>query len=84
MKRIIYRYQNRKLYDSYVGKYTNLKKLVRIMKKGDDIHVVNRENGEDITNKTLVDAMNASGMFKSMTYEDIKTIVMRENYEPNK
>lgn len=52
------KYSNRKLYDLSSKKYTTLEDIFALVKTGQDVNVVLHGSGEDITAKTLVEAMN--------------------------
>ena len=51
--RTIRRYANRKLYDPEGRRYVTLVDLARIIGKGDEVHVVDHETGEDLTTMVL-------------------------------
>ncbi|HKJ45381.1 MAG TPA: polyhydroxyalkanoate synthesis regulator DNA-binding domain-containing protein [Balneolales bacterium] len=53
MKRIIKRYQNRKLYDSEAGNYVALADIAKLIRNGNTVKVIDNENGKDITSLTL-------------------------------
>jgi polyhydroxyalkanoate synthesis repressor PhaR len=50
---LIKRYPNRKLYDTEAKRYVTLQDLRRLIQAGQEVHVVDYENGEDLTNLTL-------------------------------
>ncbi|PIR25368.1 MAG: hypothetical protein COX62_03635 [Deltaproteobacteria bacterium CG_4_10_14_0_2_um_filter_43_8] len=52
-KKIIKRYRNRKLYDTQDSCYVTLEDIAEMIKMGDEVHVVENANGEDITAVTL-------------------------------
>jgi len=47
--RVIKRYSNRKLYDMKDSRYITLEKIAEYVKKGQEIQVVDNQNGEDLT-----------------------------------
>ena len=49
----IKRYPNRKLYDTAAKRYVTLDELATQIQEGADVHVVDHESGEDLTNVTL-------------------------------
>lgn len=51
--RIIKRYSNRKLYDTYVKEYITLNSIAHLIQQGKDIQVIDNVSGEDITSLTL-------------------------------
>ena len=53
MSRIVKRYSNRKLYDTVESRYVTLDELARWVKTGDDVQILDNENGEDLTAVTF-------------------------------
>ena len=47
--RIIKKYANRKLYDTHAKKHISRDKLAELIKKGEEVTVIDNRNGEDIT-----------------------------------
>jgi hypothetical protein len=47
--RLIKKYSNRKLYDTHTRRYITLDDIGRLVRAGDEITVVNRDTGEDLT-----------------------------------
>lgn len=50
---IIKRYQNRKLYDTLNSTYVTLEDIGNIVRRGDDVKVVDNKSKEDLTSVTL-------------------------------
>ncbi len=50
---IIKRYQNRKLYDTHNSTYVTLEDIGIIIRRGDDVKVVDNKTKEDLTTVTL-------------------------------
>ena len=50
---LIKRYPNRKLYDTDAKRYVTLDDVTRLIQAGQEVHVVDYESGEDLTNLTL-------------------------------
>lgn len=50
---IIKRYQNRKLYDTQNSTYVTLDEIAKMVRRGDDIRVVDNKTNEDLTSVTL-------------------------------
>ena len=48
---IIKRYNNRKLYDTHAKRYVTLFDLANMIRKGDDVVVLDHKSGEDITSQ---------------------------------
>jgi polyhydroxyalkanoate synthesis repressor PhaR len=57
MTRTIKRYANRKLYDTEESHYVGLQDILRLVREGEDIEVVDSRTGEDLTSVTLAQAM---------------------------
>lgn len=55
--RTIKRYANRKLYDTEESHYVSLQDILRLVREGDDIEVIDSRTGEDLTSVTLAQAM---------------------------
>lgn len=51
--RIIKRYQNRKLYDTEASTYVTLDDIASMIRRGDDLSVVDNKTKKDITSTTL-------------------------------
>lgn len=47
--RLVKKYSNRKLYDTLERRYITLDDIARLVRQGDDVTVVNRDTGEDLT-----------------------------------
>src|SRR5256885_12881477 len=48
-KHLIKKYANRKLYDTRTSRYVTLDGISRLVRDGDDIQVVDRDTGRDLT-----------------------------------
>ena len=55
--RTIKRYGNRKLYDPAARRYVTLQQLARLVTRGEDVRVLDQQNGLDLTNLTLAQAL---------------------------
>ena len=53
MARIIRRYSNRKLYDTEDSHYVTLAQVAAIIRAGDDIQVLSKDTGADLTAATM-------------------------------
>src|SRR3954462_5620933 len=51
--RIIKRYANRKLYDTEHSRYVTLDQISEMIRKGDDVKIVDNKTKEDLTTVTL-------------------------------
>tara|TARA_B100000029_G_scaffold411900_1_gene414419 strand:- start:3513 stop:4166 length:654 start_codon:yes stop_codon:yes gene_type:complete len=51
--RIIKRYANRKLYDTQDSRYVTLDQIAELVQQGDDVQIIDKDSGEDITGVTL-------------------------------
>ena len=47
--RMIKRYGNRKLYDTSQSRYITLEEIARLVRSGNDVNVIDNENGDDLT-----------------------------------
>lgn len=50
---VIKRYPNRKLYDTEAKRYITLEGIAELIQRGEELHVVDHETGEDLTTVTL-------------------------------
>ena len=50
---LIKRYPNRKLYDTEAKRYVTLEQITQMIQDGQEVQVLDYENGEDLTNLTL-------------------------------
>jgi len=50
---VIKRYPNRKLYDTEAKRYVTLEGIAELIQRGEELHVVDHETGEDLTTVTL-------------------------------
>ena len=51
--RLIKRYGNRKLYDTLESRYITLEEIARLVRGGNDVKVIDNENGDDLTTITF-------------------------------
>ena len=51
--RLIQRYGNRKLYDTLESPYITLEEIARLVRSGNDVKVIDNENGDDLTTITF-------------------------------
>ena len=61
MKRVIKRYENRKLYDTTDGHHVSLSDIARLIQAGDQIKVIDNTNQNDITAQTLTQVILEKG-----------------------
>jgi polyhydroxyalkanoate synthesis repressor PhaR len=50
---VIKKYPNRRLYDTSASRYINLEDIAELVRKGEDVQVVDAQTGEDLTRVTL-------------------------------
>ncbi len=55
--RTIKRYSNRKLYDPTVKHYVGLADVLRFIRDGEDLAVVDHRQGSDLTSQTIAQAL---------------------------
>jgi len=53
MARLVKRYSNRKLYDTTESRYVTLDEIARWVRAGEDVKILENENGEDLTAVTF-------------------------------
>ncbi len=59
-KKVIKRYQNRKLYDTYQSCYVTLAEISQMIKNGDDLCVIDNKTKNNITQVTLTQLLYES------------------------
>ncbi len=52
-RHLIKKYANRKLYDTQTSRYITLEGIAELVRDGHEIHVVDRDNGQDLTQVIL-------------------------------
>ena len=55
--RVIRRYSNRKLYDPGTGRYVTLDDVAKVVAGGEEVQVLDRKTGEDLTSPTLAQVL---------------------------
>lgn len=60
-KRLIKRYENRKMYDKKGGKYVSLEQVAQLIREGEQIRVVDNATRRDITSQTLTQIILEEG-----------------------
>jgi polyhydroxyalkanoate synthesis repressor PhaR len=58
--KVIKRYQNRKLYDTSRSSYVTLEEIAKMIRRGDDVQVIDNRNQADITATTLTQLLYES------------------------
>jgi polyhydroxyalkanoate synthesis repressor PhaR len=61
MRRIIKRYENRKLYDAEDGKFVSLHDIAELIREGVDIKVIDKKTDQDISSQTLTQVIFEEG-----------------------
>lgn len=61
MSRVIKRYENRKLYDTQDRRYISLEEIAGLIRKGEDVQIVDNSSNEDITIHTLTQVIFEEG-----------------------
>ncbi len=52
-ERLIKRYTNRKLYDTQQSRYVTLDDIAKLVRDGEDVHVIDNDSGDDLTSVTF-------------------------------
>ena len=78
--RIIKRYQNRKLYDTFQSSYVTLEEIAKIIRAGNEIQVIDNKSKKDITYTTQIQLLFDQER-KSATGEDVELLkrIIRSN-----
>lgn len=78
MSRIIKKYANRRLYDTSTGRYVNLDDLAEMIRKGEEIQVVDAKTGEDLTRVVLTQIIleDAKGQPTGLPLELLRQLIV--------
>lgn len=71
--RIIKRYQNRKLYDTFQSCYVTLPEIALIMKMNNEVKVIDNKTKADITPLTLIQVI-AEEERRNLSHEDVSLL----------
>jgi polyhydroxyalkanoate synthesis repressor PhaR len=61
MPRQIKRYGSRKLYDSVGSRYVSMQELAAMIRRGEEVEVVDNDTGEDVTVQVLTQVISEQG-----------------------
>jgi polyhydroxyalkanoate synthesis repressor PhaR len=61
MVRLIKRYESRKLYDTEDSRYVSLEELAELIRRGEDVKVVDNATTDDVTTQTLTQVILEEG-----------------------
>jgi len=75
---IIKKYANRRLYDTSAGRYVNLDDLAGLIRKGEEIQVVDAKSGEDLTRVVLTQIIveDAKGQATGLPLELLRQLIV--------
>jgi polyhydroxyalkanoate synthesis repressor PhaR len=75
---VIKKYANRRLYDTSLGRYVNLEDLAALIRKGEDVKVVDAKSGEDLTRVVLTQIIveDAKGQPTGLPLELLRQLIM--------
>jgi polyhydroxyalkanoate synthesis repressor PhaR len=75
--RIIRRYSNRKLYDTVDSHYVTLENIAALIRSGEDIQVVSKDSGQDITAATIAQIIfEETKNGKALPVEGLRRIII--------
>ena len=74
----IKKYANRRLYDTSAGRYVNLEDLAALIRKGEEIQVVDAKSGEDLTRVVLTQIIveDAKGQPTGLPLELLRQLIV--------
>lgn len=79
-KRIIIKYKNRKLYDTWEKCYVNFGEIEEILIKGAEVLVIERDTGNDITGTILMNVLhNREARINNSNKHILTDILRRKN-----
>jgi len=75
---VIKKYANRRLYDSSAGRYVNLDDLAALIRKGEEIQVMDATTGEDLTRVVLTQIIveDAKGQSTGLPLELLRQLIL--------
>ena len=75
---VIRKYANRRLYDTSAGRYVNLDDLAALIRKGDEIQVLDAKSGEDLTRVVLTQIIveDAKGQPTGLPLELLRQLIV--------
>jgi len=76
MSILIKRYSNRKLYDTNSSRYITLKGIAELLEAGEEVHVIDNETGEDITEVALSQILVDTKRSKSKPPSSLLGLIM--------
>jgi polyhydroxyalkanoate synthesis repressor PhaR len=75
---IIKKYANRRLYDTSAGRYVNLEDVAELIRKGQEIQVLDAKSGEDLTRVVLTQIIleDAKGQPTGLPLELLRQLIV--------
>lgn len=73
---LIKRYANRKLYNTDTSRYITLKGIAKLLEQGEEVHVIDKETGEDITQIALSQILVGNQRAKEDPSETLLTQIL--------
>ena len=75
---VIKKYANRRLYDTSAGRYVNLEDVAALIRKGEDLQVVDAKSGEDLTRVVLTQIIveDAKGQPTGLPLELLRQLIV--------
>jgi polyhydroxyalkanoate synthesis repressor PhaR len=75
---VVKKYANRRLYDTSAGRYVNLEDLAAVIRKGEEIQVLDAKSGEDLTRVVLTQIIveDAKGQTTGLPLELLRQLIV--------
>jgi polyhydroxyalkanoate synthesis repressor PhaR len=79
---VIKKYANRRLYDTSTGRYVNLDDLAELIRKGEEIQVLDAKSGEDLTRVILTQIIleDAKGQPTGLPLELLRQLIVASDH----
>jgi polyhydroxyalkanoate synthesis repressor PhaR len=79
---VIKKYANRRLYDTSTGRYVNLEDLAELIRKGEEIQVLDAKSGEDLTRVILTQIIleDAKGQPTGLPLEMLRQMIVASDH----
>ncbi|MGH9523522.1 MAG: polyhydroxyalkanoate synthesis regulator DNA-binding domain-containing protein [Terriglobales bacterium] len=79
---VVRKYGNRRLYDTAASRYINLEELAAMVRRGEEVQVVDAKTGEDLTRLTLTQVIvgDAKDQRAALPLEVLRELIVASNH----
>src|SRR5271170_5520690 len=79
-RRLIRKYQNRRLYDTAIGRYTTLEGLRRLVLRNVDVRVIEQSSGRDVTRGVLLQVIATQQRDAELRFTQLDLVNLIRSY----